>query len=182
MDKEYMLELEMAFDKVIEHLKNDFSRVRTGRASANMLDAVKVEAYGNLNPINAVALVTVPEARQLLIKPFDKSLIGSIDKAIVSANLGFTPTNNGETLRITIPALTEETRKAMVKDVKSIAENNKVAIRNARQKAMDQVKKASDLNEDAKKGLENDVQTLTNKYNKMIEEVTKEKEQEVMTI
>ncbi|MGL5021370.1 MAG: ribosome recycling factor [Mycoplasmatales bacterium] len=166
----------------IEHLKSELNKVRTGRANTSMLDGILVEAYGNPTPINGVALITVPEARQILLKPFDKGLIGNIDEAIVKANLGFNPINDGENVRINIPALTEETRKLLVKDVKTIAEAHKVRIRNARQDANTAIKNDKDLTNDAQKGFEADVQEVTNKFNKEIDTICAAKEQEVMTI
>ncbi|MBL0701741.1 MAG: ribosome recycling factor [Spiroplasma sp.] len=179
---DYIEKCEAAMQATLEHLKGELSKVRTGRANVNMLDGIMVEAYGNDTPLNGVALLTVPEAKQILIKPFDKNLIGDIDNAIVRANMGLNPINDGENIRINIPPLTEETRKDLVKDVKGVNEVHKVRIRNARQDANTAIKKDTELIDDDKKGLEKDIQELTNKYNKQLDEICTTKEQEVMKI
>jgi ribosome recycling factor len=179
---QYVDNANTSMEATIEHLKSELNKVRTGRANTNMLDGILVTAYGNPTPLNGVALVTVPEARQILIKPFDKNLIGDIDSSIAAANLGFNPINDGENIRINIPALTEETRKLLVKDVKAIAETHKVRIRNARQDANSAIKKDKDLTTDEQKALEASVQEYTNKFNKEIDTICATKEQEVMTI
>ena len=125
--------------------------------------------------------MSVPEARQLLIKPFDRSCLGAIEKAIFESNLGYTPNNDGETIRIIIPALTEERRKELVKQVKAMGEEAKIAIRNIRHDANEDIEK-EEISEDEQKALTNDVQELVNKYNKLVEEKTKEKEEELMTV
>lgn len=168
--------------KTIEHLQNDLNRIRTGRANPAMLDPVTVSAYGSVMPLNQVAMISVPEARQLLVKPYDPSTLKDIEKAIADANLGLNPVNDGETLRITIAQLTEETRKLLVKDAKKIGENNKISIRNIRKEANDNLKKDSDLTEDEKKSLEKQVQQLTDKYNQKVDEVLSAKEKEILTI
>ena len=168
--------------KVIVNLHNELDKFRTGRANPNMLDSVKPLAYGNPSPLCQVAMVNVVDARQLMVKPFDKSLLGDIDKAIQAADLGINPINDGEVIRINIPSLTEETRKLLVKDCKSCGEDHKVRIRNIRQDAMTTVKKDKELTDDMKKSSETQVQELVVKYNKEVETVIKNKEQEVMTI
>lgn len=174
--------IESNMSKAIDSLKHELAKVRTGRANPSMVEGVMVEAYGAPTPINQVAMVTVAEARQLLIKPFDPSLIGEVEKGINNANLGLNPSSDGQQIRLNIPALTEETRKKYAKDVKAIGEDHKVRIRNARQDANNQIKKSDELTDDEKKSLETNVQDLTNKYNKDIDSLVAAKEEEVMTI
>ena len=165
----------------IENLEKRFITVRAGRANPNVLDGIMVEYYGNMTPLKQLAMISVPEARQLLIKPFDKSCLSAIEKAILASNLGLTPNNDGETVRIIIPALTEERRKDLIKQVKSLAEEAKVAIRNIRQDAMKEIKKM-DGSEDDQKRKEKEIQNLTDEYNKVVENKLKEKEEELMTV
>lgn len=178
---EILMETEMAMENAIENLDRRLTNIRAGRANPAMLDGVMVNYYGSDTPLKQLATISIPEARQLCIKPFDKGSIGAIEKAIFEANIGITPNNNGEAIILNIPALTEETRRDYVKQSKQICEDAKVALRNARQDGMNNIKK-SDMTEDEKKGLENDVQELINKYNKVVEDKFKEKEQELMTV
>jgi ribosome recycling factor len=173
---------EMDMMNVIENLEKRILTVRAGRANAAMLNGIKVEYYGAPTPLNQVANITIPEARQIFIKPFDKSIIKDIERSINEANIGITPTNNGEMVILTIPELTEDTRKNYVKQVKTMGEEAKVALRNARQDAMNGIKKAEELTEDQKKSAEEDIQELINKYNKIVDEKVKEKEDELMSI
>jgi len=168
-------------DKVIETLNKRFSTVRAGRANPSSLDGVMVEYYGNPTPLKAVATITVPEARILHIKPFDKHALAEIEKAIVAANLGYTPSNDGETVRIVIPDLTEERRKELVKQVKAMSEEARVSLRNIRHEALEDIEKL-ELPEDEAKGKEKEVQDLVNKFNKIIDDKLKEKEDELLTI
>ena len=168
-------------DKTIENLGKRFATVRAGRANPSSLDGVMVEYYGSMTPLKQLATIAVPEARQLLIKPFDKSSLGAIEKAILASNLGYNPGNDGETIRIVIPELTEERRKELAKQVKAIAEEAKVSIRNIRRDGLEEVKKA-EFPEDEEKGMEKEIQDLVNNYNKKIEEALKEKEQELLTV
>lgn len=165
----------------IESLENKFLNVRAGRANPSMLDGVLVEYYGVPTPIKSLANISVPEARQLSIKPFDRSALGAIEKAIFEANLGVTPNNNGEVVFIVIPALTEDRRKELVKQVKALAEEAKIALRNIRQDANKSLE-ALELPEDDEKNAEVKVQDLIQEYNKIIEEKLKEKEKDLMTI
>ncbi len=174
-------EVELKMNMAIESLEKRFLNVRAGRANPSMLDGVMVEYYGVPTPIRQLANISVPEARQLSIKPFDKSALNAIEKAIFEANLGVTPNNNGETVFIVIPALTEDRRKEFVKQVKSMAEEGKIALRNIRQEGNTDIK-ALELPEDEEKRGNERVQELINKYNKVIDEKLKEKEQELMTI
>ena len=147
-----------------------------------MLDGVMVNYYGSLTPLKSLVTISVPEARQLLIKPFDKSSLSSIEKAIFEADLGLTPNNNGETVMLIIPELTEERRKEYVKEAKTIAEEGKVALRNIRQEANSSIKKIEELPEDEGKRAQEEVQDLINKYNKVVDEKLKAKEEELMSI
>ncbi len=174
--------VEEKMQKAIDSLKVELSKVRTGRANPAMVDGVLVEAYGTPTPLNQVAMVSVPEARQLLIKPFDPSLVEAIERGINNSNLGLNPSSDGQQIRLNIPALTEETRRQYAKDVKSIGEDHKVRIRNARQDANNAIKKSTELTDDEKKQTETSVQELTNNFNKEIDSLVKAKEEEVMTI
>ena len=174
-------EVELKMNMAIESLEKRFISVRAGRANPSMLDGVMVEYYGVPTPIRQLANISVPEARQLSIKPFDKSALGAIEKSIFEANLGVTPNNNGETIFIVIPALTEDRRKELVKQVKGMAEEGKIALRNIRQEGNTDIKKL-ELPEDEEKRGNEKVQELINKYNKIIDEKLKEKEEELMTI
>ena len=176
-----ILEVTENMDKTMENLNKRFSTVRAGRANPSSLDGVFVDYYGSMTPLKQLATISVPEARQLLIKPFDKGALGSIEKAILAANLGYNPGNDGETIRIIIPELTEERRRELVKQVKGICEDAKVSIRNIRRDGLEDVKKA-ELPEDVAKGMEKDIQDLVNDYNKKIETMLKEKEQELLTV
>ncbi len=175
-------EFKTKLNGAIDHLERDLDKLRTGRANPVMLDGVQVDAYGSKMPLANVAMISVPEARQLLVKPFDPNTIGDVEKAILDANLGFNPTNDGETLRITIPQLTEELRRDIVKDAKKAGENTKISIRNLRKDAMDAIKKDAELTDDAKKSLETNVQDLVNDFNKKVDETVKTKEAEIMKI
>lgn len=168
-------------DKVLESLDGRFTTVRAGRANPNILNGVMVEYYGTPTPLNAVSTISVPEARQLMIKPFDKGLLKEIEKAIYSAELGLTPNNNGEVVFLTIPELTEETRKSYVKQVKDMAEEARIALRNVRQDFNNSIKK-SELSEDEEKRNLDIVQKLIDKYNDLVETKFKEKEKELLSI
>lgn len=178
----YIEEAEIGMLKAIENLEARLITVRAGRANASMLNGIMVEYYGSLSPINSLANITVPEARQLLIKPFDKSAIKDIERAINEANIGITPTNNGEMVILTVPQLTEDTRRQYVKQVSEMGEQAKIALRNARQDANNAIKKDEELTEDLQKSLQDDVQELINKYNKIVDEKIKEKETELMSV
>lgn len=178
----YIDEAEMSMMKALENLDARLITVRAGRANASMLNGIMVEYYGATSPINALANITVPEARQLLIKPFDRSSLKDIERAINEANIGITPTNNGEMIILTVPQLTEETRRNYVKQVNEMGEQAKIALRNARQDANNAIKKDDTLTEDEQKSLTEDVQELINKYNKQVDEKIKEKETELMSV
>lgn len=181
MDNDIILTTEEKMMNTIEVLENRFTSVRAGRANPSMLDGIMVEYYGSPTPLKQLANISIPEARQLSIKPFDRSALASIEKAIFEANLGVTPNNNGESIFIVIPPLTEERRREFVKQVHGMAEEGKIALRNIRQDANTQIKNMK-LPEDEEKGLEKDVQDLIQEYNKIIDEKLKEKENDLMSI
>ena len=179
--EEILLECESRMEESISSMEKRFINVRAGRANPNMLDGITVEYYGVATPLKQLANISVPEARQLSIKPFDKSILGEIEKAIFEANIGLTPNNNGEVIFLVVPALTEDRRKDLVKQVKQIAEEGKISLRNIRQDTNNEIKKLK-LAEDIEKSSIEEVQKLINKYNKIIEDKLKEKESELMTI
>ena len=174
-------ETELRMLKAVENMENRFNNVRAGRANPSMVSGIMVDYYGAPTPIQSLANITVPEARQLFIKPFDRSCIKYIERAINEANLGITPTNNGEMVIMTIPELTEEKRRDYVKQIKVIAEDGKVALRNAREDARNNVKK-QELPEDEENTYYEEIQDLINKYNKIIDEKAKAKEEELMRV
>lgn len=176
-----MLELTEKMDKAIESLEKRFATVRAGRANPSSLDGIMVEYYGSMTPLKQLATISVPEARQLLIKPFDRSCLSGIEKAILASNLGYNPGNDGETIRIVIPELTEERRRELAKQVKALAEDAKVTVRNLRHEGLEEVEKL-ELPEDQEKGMEKGIQDMVNEYNKKIEAKLKEKEQELLTV
>ena len=176
-----LLNAEEKMENTISSLETKFTNVRAGRANPNMLDGINVEYYGTPTPLKQLANISVPEARQLMIKPFDKGILGGIEKAIFEANLGITPNNNGECIFLVIPPLTEERRKELVKQVKQLAEEARIALRNISQDDNTGIKNLK-LPEDTEKEGNNEVQELINKYNKVIDEKLKVKEQELMTI
>ena len=170
-------------DKTIAALKDEFKALRTGRASASIFDRVRVDYYGTPTPLNQVSTISVPEARSIVIQPFDKSLISEIEKAILKSELGLNPSNDGKVIRISIPPLTAERRKELVKQAKSIAENSRVAIRNIRRDGNDELKKQQKdgtITEDDLKTGETDLQKSTDKYIQDINKILEEKEKEIM--
>ena len=171
--------------KTLEHLAADYQGIRAGRANPHVLDKLRVDYYGTPTPIQQVGNITVPEARMIQIAPWEKSLIKDIEKAILSSDIGITPSNDGVVIRLVFPAPTEERRKELCKQVSKDGESAKVAIRNIRREAVDKLKaqkKANEISEDDLKDAEKDVQDLTDKYVKQIEKAVKEKEQEVMSL
>ena len=176
-----LLEVEEKMQKAIENLETRFTTIRAGRANPAILDSVKVDYYGAPTPLNQLATISVPEARKLQIKAFDKTCLADIEKAIYEADLGLTPNNTGELIFIAIPELTEDRRRELVKQSKALAEDAKIALRNIRQDANNSIKRL-EVNEDEEKVATNEVQELINKYNKIVEEKEKEKEEELMTI
>ncbi len=170
-------------DKTIAALKDEYKALRTGRASASIFDRVKVDYYGTPTPLNQVSTIAVPEARSIVIQPFDKSLIGEIEKAIQKSELGLNPSNDGKVIRISIPPLTAERRKELVKQAKAIAESSRVAIRNIRRDGNDELKrqqKDGSITEDDLKAGESDLQKSTDRYIQDINKILEEKEKEIM--
>ena len=176
-----LLNTEEKMENTINSLDYKFTNVRAGRANPSMLDGITVEYYGTLTPLKQLANISVPEARQLMIKPFDKSILSGIEKAIFEANLGITPNNNGECVFLVIPALTEDRRRELVKQVKALAEEARIALRNIRQDGNTAIKNLK-LPEDEEKQGNEEIQELINKYNKIIDERLKVKENDLMTI
>ena len=181
MNNDYINLAKEKMDGAIKSLEDRFTSVRAGRANPSMLDDVFVEAYGSKMPLKQVSTIFVPEARQISIKPFDKTLLGAIEKAIYEANLGLTPNNNGESVFLTIPPLTEERRKELVKQVKEYAEEGRIRIRNIRKDIIDIIK-ADEHPEDEERNIVDKLQEIVNEYNKKIEDLTKEKEKDLMEI
>lgn len=174
-------EVKIKMEKAIENLESKFTTVRAGRANPNILNGIMVSFYGAPTPLQSIATISVPEARQLMIKPFDKNSLKEVEKAIFEANLGMTPTNNGEVIILTIPQLNEENRKNYVKQVKDMTEEAKIALRNIRQDFNNTIKKAEYSENDEEIYLEI-VQESIDKYNKLVDEKFKEKEKELMSI
>ncbi len=170
--------------KAIDHLENELRVLRAGRANPNMLSGVIVDYYGTPTPLTQVASVGSPDARSISIQPWEKKMIEPIEKAIMAANLGFNPQNNGETIRVVVPPLTEERRKDLVKQVKHEGENARVSIRNARRDAIEELKKLqkNGLAEDLTKDAETKVQKITDAFNKKVEEHLEKKEKEILTV
>jgi len=167
--------------QAIENFEKRLLNIRAGRANASLVNGIDVVYYGTPTPLLQLANISIPEARQLCIKPYDKSCLGAIEKAIFEANIGLTPNNNGEVIILTIPALTEETRKGYVKEAKQMAEEARIALRNIRQDANNEIKKL-EITDDEKKEAEEEVQSLINKYNKEVEERFNKKETELLSI
>lgn len=172
-------------DKVIERLEVNFSEIRAGRANPAILNKVQVEYYGAMSPLSQIASISVPEARLIVIQPWDKSLLSQIVRAIEMSDIGINPMNDGQVIRLSFPELTEERRKDLVKDVRKLSEESKVAIRNIRRDEMGLVKtqlKNSEISEDEAKADENKIQKKTDDYVSKIEEITTKKEKEIMTV
>ncbi|MFO8022996.1 MAG: ribosome recycling factor [Perlabentimonas sp.] len=180
----YIEDAKERMEKAIEHLNNELRVIRAGKANPGMLSNIMVDYYGTLTPLQQVSNVGTLDARTISIQPWEKSMIGPIEKAILAANLGFNPQNNGEVIRIAVPPLTEERRKQLVKQVKSEGENARVSIRNARRDTNDEIKKLQKdgLSEDIAKDAEDEVQKLTDKFNKKVEELLEQKEEEILTV
>lgn len=171
--------------KAIDHLEEELLNIRAGKASPHVLNSVMVDYYGTQTPVSGVASVTVPDAKTILIQPWDQKMLRPLEKAILDSNIGLTPSNNGEQIRLTLPPLTEERRKELVKQVKKYAEDAKVAVRNVRRDAMDKFKaqkKAGEMTEDDQKIAEKDLQKLTDDYIKEIDKVAEKKEKELFEI
>ena len=169
-------------EKSVESLKSNYATIRTGRASASLLDRVEANYYGSPTPVNQIASITIPEPRQLLVKPYDKDDLKAIVAAINASDLGINPIVDGVSIRLILPALNEERRRELAKLAKKYGEDTKVAIRNIRREAMDEVKKDKETPEDARKRLEEEIQKLTDTYVKKVDETYASKEKEIMTV
>ncbi len=183
MPKQIIKQGEEKMIKSIESLQKEFSTIRTGKANPSILNNVQVEYWGMMTPLIQVGTISVPDAQTIMIKPYDKSVLKNLEKAIITADLGFNPINDGDVIRIPVPPLTEEVRKNLAKDVKKIAENSKVAIRNIRRDILEQIKKLekdSLISEDELKRYSDEVQKLTDKFIANIDTLAKEKEQAIM--
>ena len=182
--KDYLNKAKENMEMAVEYLDDALAHIRAGKASPRLLDSIRVDYYGSMSPISNVANVSVPDARTIAITPWEKSMFKEIEKAIINSDLGITPENNGEVIRLSIPPLTEERRKALVKQSKGEAENAKVSIRNARRDAIEGLKKEikNGMSEDVEKDGENEVQKLHDKYMKKIDEVFAAKEKEILTV
>ena len=170
--------------RAIDHLEEELLNIRAGKASVNVLNGVMVDYYGSQTPVSGVASVTVPDAKTVLIQPWDKNMIRMIEKAIIDSNIGLTPSNNGEQIRLSIPALTEERRREIVKSVRAEAETARISLRNARRDAVEAFKKAQKegMSEDESKDGEAQSQKLLEKFSKTVDTAVEKKEKEVMTV
>jgi ribosome recycling factor len=179
-----MKELEESMERAIEHLQHELSKVRAGKASPAMLAGIAVDYYGSMTPLSQVANISTSDARTLNIQPWEKSMLSVIERAIFEANLGVTPMNDGEQVRLNIPPLTEERRRDLVKQAKSHGEDAKISLRSARHKALDTIKKAvkDGYSEDAGKNREKEVQEIITDYSKKIDHLVEVKEKDVMTV
>jgi len=178
-------DIKIKMEKSVDSYKKELSKLRTGRASVALVEGITIDYYGAPTPIDQTSQISVPEARQLMIKPYDKTILGDIEKAINVANIGLTPNNDGEVIRLNVPALTEETRKDLAKKVKGFAEDAKIAIRNIRRDANDMIKKsekAKEITEDDVKNYEFDVQKLTDDFIKQIDTIAVEKEKDILSM
>lgn len=171
-------------EKAVLHLEEELLRVRAGKATPNILDGINVDYYGTMTPLNQVSNVSTPDARTIAIQPWEKSMVDPIEKAIMVANIGLTPMNSGDLIRINIPPLTEERRALLVKQIKNLGENTRVSVRNARREANEALKqlKKDGLSEDLEKDAEVEVQQMTDKYSKQVDDLIEAKEKDIMTI
>jgi ribosome recycling factor len=185
MNSEVILEMADKMDKSLDGFKHELTKIRTGRASLALLDGIKVEAYGSSLPLNQVGTLTIPESRQIVIQPWDPQVMSSIEKAILKSELSLTPVNDGKVIRINIPQLTEERRKDLVKVVKKVAEEYRVAVRNHRRDAIDtlkKLKKNKEISEDEQFKFQDEAQKETDSYIAKIDKVAADKENEVMEV
>ena len=187
MNEEVQMVYEMAkehMEKAIEHLDNELMRIRAGKANVHILDGVMVDYYGTPTPLNQVSNISTPDAKTIMIQPWEKTMIDPIEKALMVSNVGITPGNNGEVIRLVIPQLTEERRHDLVKQVKSEGENARVSVRNARREANDEYKsmQKDGLSEDETKSAEDDIQKLTDEFTEKVEKVVEAKDNDIMTI
>jgi ribosome recycling factor len=187
MNEEVQLIYEMTSErmgKAVEHLENELSRIRAGKANIHILDGIMVDYYGTPTPLNQVSNISTPDAKTIMIQPWEKSMIDPIEKALMNSNVGITPANNGEVIRLAIPPLTEERRRNLVKQVKNEGENARVSIRNSRRDANDEYKQMqkNGLSEDETKDAEAEIQKLTDEFISQVDKVIEGKEEDIMTI
>ena len=171
-----------SMEKALDHLKKQFVNIRAGKASPSMLGSVTVDYYGAQTPLSQVANVNTPDGRTITVQPWEKSMLQEIEHAIMVANLGFNPMNNGESIIINVPALTEERRKELAKQAKSEAEDAKISIRSSRKEANNEVKKLNDISEDLKQNTETDIQEMTDMFIKKADEIFNSKEKDILTV
>jgi len=171
-------------EKALEHLDNELNRIRAGKANVHILDGVMVDYYGSPTPLNQVSNISTPDAKTIMVQPWEKTMIDPIEKALMISNVGITPSNNGEVIRLIIPQLTEERRRDLVKQVKTEGENARVSVRNARREANDEYKsmQKDGLSEDEAKTAEDNIQKLTDEFNEKVEEIVEAKDKDIMTI
>lgn len=180
-----MEELIIKFQTALDHLRQEYAKIQTGRANAALVENIMVDSYGSKMPLKSLANISIPEAKQIVIQPWDRSQISSIEKAIIEANIGLAPQNDGILIRLNLPPLTEERRKELVKTVHKYAEDARIAVRNARHETLNHYKemqKSGDISEDDLKGKEKNIQEKVDEFNKKIEETAKKKEGDVMTV
>lgn len=182
MSHQIITQIEEKMTKTIDNLHKDLAVIRTGRANPQILDRIMVDYYGFMTPLYEIAQITTPEPRQIMIKPYDKEGLKAIEKAILSSNIGLTPTNDGTVIRLNIPTLTEERRKELAKVVAKTSEGAKVAIRNIRRDANDTIKKDKSIPEDSRKRIEKEIQDKTDEFIKKVDSASKEKEAEIMAV
>jgi ribosome recycling factor len=185
MIKEIIKETDSKMDKAVEHVRNELVRIRTGKATTNLLDGVKVDYYGTLTPLNQVGNLSTPDIHTITVQVWDKGAIPAVEKAIMNSNLGLNPINDGNVVRIPIPTLNEERRKELVKLIKKYAEDGKIAVRNIRRDEIERLKKAEKdqhFSEDDRKQAETDIQKLTDKHTKEIDLLVTQKEKEIMEV
>lgn len=187
MNEEVQMVYDMAQEsmaKTIEHLDSELSRIRAGKANVHILDGVMVDYYGTPTPLNQVSNISTPDAKTIMIQPWEKAMIDPIEKALMVSNVGITPGNNGEVIRLIIPQLTEERRRDLVKQVKNEGENARVSVRNSRREANEEYKtmQKDGLSEDETKTAEDQIQKLTDDFNSQVEKIVNEKEEDIMTI
>lgn len=185
MPKQVIANTKDRMDKAIQSYSRELASIRAGRANASLLDRITVDYYGAPTPVNQLAGISVPEARLLVIQPYDKTVLGDIEKAILKSDIGLNPSNDGSVIRLSIPMLTEERRKELVKNVKKESEEAKIAIRNIRRDGNDDLKKLEkngEITEDDLRGYNDDIQKLTDKYINKVDALTKEKEKEILEV
>ncbi|MCC8088387.1 MAG: ribosome recycling factor [Rikenellaceae bacterium] len=182
--KDILNAAENKMQKAVDHFEEEMANVRAGKASPNLLNGIMVDYYGSATPVNQIASITVPDAKTVLVQPWEKNLIPAVEKAILVANIGLTPSNNGEHIRLSIPPVTEERRRELVKQVKAEVETARVSLRNSRREAVEAFKKAQKegMSEDVAKDGEESAQKLMEKYSKKVDELFGLKEKEIMTV